>query len=144
MIILTVLARSPSSSLMTAEKLLLVISRNSQHLRIVFLSQPEVACSCIAVMSRFCSWKSEYWSNVRNSNGWVTSRVSHARAPMMNERKVSWREKADSRFWFYVTGAPQKIWSYHSVIRNSPHTPSGRTVTSLLLPLQYLLDQRLS
>lgn len=42
---LTARARSPSSSLMTAEKLLEVMSRKSQHLLIDRLSHPDVGCS---------------------------------------------------------------------------------------------------
>ena len=43
--VLTTLARSPSSSLMTPEKLRLVRSRNSQHLRMDCRSHPDVLCS---------------------------------------------------------------------------------------------------
>jgi hypothetical protein len=50
---LTVLARSPSTSLMTAEKLLLVESKKSQHLLIVALSHPDAGCSWRALISRF-------------------------------------------------------------------------------------------
>ena len=50
---LTVRARSPSSSLITAAKLLEVMSRNSQHLLIDRLSHPDVGCSWMADRSRF-------------------------------------------------------------------------------------------
>lgn len=67
---------------MTAEKLLLVISRNSQHLRIDALSHPDVGCSFSAAMSRFCSWYSQNWMRVLNSKGWVRRRAIQFTAPM--------------------------------------------------------------
>ena len=51
---LTVRARSPSSCFITAEKLLLVMSKNSQHLLIDWRSHPDVGCSLRALISRFC------------------------------------------------------------------------------------------
>ena len=82
--VLTTLAKSPSSSLMTPEKLRLVKSRNSQHLRIVARSHPEVACSVGFVMSRFGSCQILYWRRIRNSRGWVRRRVSIDAAPIMS------------------------------------------------------------
>lgn len=73
---LTTRASSPSSSLMTAEKLLEVISRNSQQLRIERLSHPDVGCSWIADKSRFRSWKSLNWRRVRKSSGRVKRSLS--------------------------------------------------------------------
>jgi hypothetical protein len=58
-IALTVLAKSPSNSLITAEKLLLVKSRNSQQRLIDGLSHPELGCSFSAAISRLCSWYSQ-------------------------------------------------------------------------------------
>lgn len=63
----TTRARSPSSSLMTAAKLLLVISRKPQQSRIVLRSQPEVACSVMEVMSRLVSCQTLNWMRVRSS-----------------------------------------------------------------------------
>lgn len=73
---LTTRARSPSSSLMTAAKLLEVMSRNSQHLLIDRLSHPDVGCSWMAVRSRFDSWKSLNWRRVWNSPGRVKRSLS--------------------------------------------------------------------
>lgn len=88
---------------MTAEKLLLVMSKNSQHRRIVCLSQPDVACSFMDVISRFCSWKSQNCKSVLNSRGCVRRRVNHAVAPILiaeskkGEEGVSGREYRSSR-----------------------------------------------
>ena len=73
---LTTRARSPSSSLMTAEKLLEVMSRNPQHLLIDCLSHPEVGCSWMADKSRFDSWKSLNWRRVWKSAGRVKRSLS--------------------------------------------------------------------
>lgn len=72
----TALARSPSSSLITAEKLLLVLSNNSQHFFMLSLSQPDVAYSFGLEISRLESWNIQNWTRVRNSLGWVRRRVS--------------------------------------------------------------------
>lgn len=72
----TALARSPSNSLITAEKLLLVLSNNSQHFFMLSLSQPDVAYSFGLEISRLESWNIQNWTRVRNSLGWVRRRVS--------------------------------------------------------------------
>jgi hypothetical protein len=88
----TIRARSPSSSLMTAAKLLEVMSRNSQHLRIVCLSHPDVGCSWMAVRSRFASWKSLNWTRVRNSPGRVKSSLSRLSDELIF---FHWKEEAE-------------------------------------------------
>lgn len=79
---LTILAKSPSSSLMTPAKLLLVRSKNSQHRRMDWRSQPECFHSLGLEMSLFASCHNLYCNSVRNSIGCVRSRTSIERAPM--------------------------------------------------------------
>ena len=73
---LTTRARSPSSSLMTAAKLLEVMSRNSQHLLIERLSHPDVGCSWMAVRSRVGACQSLNWRRARKSSGRVKRSLS--------------------------------------------------------------------
>jgi hypothetical protein len=57
-------ARYPSSSLITTERRLLVMSRISQRRRIDFLSEPAVGCPFGAVMLHFVHWEDRNWLSV--------------------------------------------------------------------------------
>ena len=121
----TTRARSSSSCLMTAEKLLLVKSKKCQHFRIVFLSHPVLWWSLGVDTSRW-SCQSQYWSKIRNSMGCVTSKTSHDRAPILRTRsRQSQRANAEISIRYLCEYVAEQRVEGKEVI-----SPANRTFSS--------------